>query len=61
VPANCPRIAWVTAVGGCSIKLYMNMDEVVAMVLEGGRKSALLDGCKRPPQTERKAFEIERS
>ena len=38
VPANCPRIAWVMAVGGCSIKLYINMDEVVAMVLEGGQK-----------------------
>jgi hypothetical protein len=33
VPANCPRIAWVMAVGGCTVKLYINIDEVVAMVL----------------------------
>jgi hypothetical protein len=34
VPANCPSIAWVIAVGGCTVKLYMNIDEVVAMVLQ---------------------------
>lgn len=34
VPANCPRIAWVMAVGGCSVKLYINIDEVVAIVLQ---------------------------
>ena len=32
VPANCPRIACVVAVGGCIVSEYMNIDEVVAMV-----------------------------
>ena len=31
VPANCPRIACVIAVGGCMVREYMNIDEVVAM------------------------------
>ena len=34
VPANCPRIAWFIAVGGCMVKLYMNIEDVVAMVEE---------------------------
>jgi hypothetical protein len=32
VPANWPRIACVTAVGGWIVREYMNMFEVVAMV-----------------------------
>ena len=32
VPANWPRIACVTEVGGWMVKLYMNMLEVVAMM-----------------------------
>lgn len=31
VPANCPRIACVTEVGGWMVSEYMNMDEVVAI------------------------------
>lgn len=31
VPANCPRIACVIEVGGCMVREYMNIDEVVAM------------------------------
>lgn len=31
VPANCPSIACVIAVGGCIVREYMNIDEVVAM------------------------------
>jgi hypothetical protein len=47
VPANCPRIAWVMAVGGWTVKLYMNIDEVVAMLSRGRRKPAqLLQGYK---------------
>lgn len=42
VPANCPRIACVVAVGGWIVKLYMNMEEVVAIVLVVRRKSAQL-------------------
>ena len=30
------------AVGGCTVKLYMNMDEVVAMVLQKRREPAQL-------------------
>lgn len=33
VPANCPRIVCVMAVGGCTVKLYINMEEVVAILL----------------------------
>lgn len=33
VPANWPSIAWVMAVGGWIVREYMNMDEVVAMML----------------------------
>lgn len=32
VPANCPSIASEAAVGGCKVREYMNMDEVVAML-----------------------------
>ncbi len=32
VPANCPSTADVIAEGGCIVKLYMNMELVVAMV-----------------------------
>ena len=32
VPANCPKTAEVMADGGCTVKLYMNMELVVAMV-----------------------------
>lgn len=32
VPANWPRIAWCTAVGGWMVKEYMNRFEVVAML-----------------------------
>ncbi len=31
VPPNWPRIAWAIADGGCMVREYMNMDEVVAM------------------------------
>ena len=47
VPANCPRIAWVMAVGGCTVKLYMNMEEVVAMVLQERREPAQLSGFRK--------------
>jgi hypothetical protein len=30
------------AVGGCTVKLYMNMEEVVAMVLQERREPAQL-------------------
>lgn len=33
VPANWPRIACVMADGGCMVREYMNMDEVVAMTV----------------------------
>lgn len=33
VPANWPSIAWVIAVGGWIVREYMNIDEVVAMML----------------------------
>lgn len=36
VPANCPNTACVIAVGGCIVKLYMNIELVVAMLGEGG-------------------------
>lgn len=39
VPANCPRIDWVIAVGGWTVKLYMNMVEVVAILIGGGAES----------------------
>ena len=32
VPANCPRIAWVTEVGGWMVREYMNMELVAAMM-----------------------------
>ena len=32
VPANCPNTACVIAEGGCMVKLYMNMELVVAML-----------------------------
>jgi hypothetical protein len=32
VPENCPNIACVIAEGGCMVKLYMNMELVVAML-----------------------------
>lgn len=31
VPANCPRMACVTADAGCSVREYMNIEDVVAM------------------------------
>jgi hypothetical protein len=43
VPANWPRMAWVTAVGGCRVKLYMNIEDVVAMILQQRRKPAQLE------------------
>ena len=39
VPANWPRIVCVMAVGGWIEREYMNMDDVVAMMLE--RKAAM--------------------
>lgn len=39
VPENCPRMACVMAVGGWMVSEYMNMDEVVAMVLDGPRSA----------------------
>lgn len=46
VPANCPRIAWVIAVGGWTVKLYMNIVEVVAIlsVWWGRRSPAQIEG-----------------
>lgn len=32
VPANCPRMACVIAVGGWIVREYMNICEVVAMM-----------------------------
>jgi hypothetical protein len=32
VPENCPNTACVIAEGGCMVKLYMNMELVVAML-----------------------------
>lgn len=34
VPENCPRTAEVIDDGGCIVKLYMNIELVVAMVSE---------------------------
>jgi hypothetical protein len=48
VPANCPRIAWVMAVGGWTVKLYMNIDEVVAMVPRERRTPAQLFQASKP-------------
>lgn len=42
VPANCPSIAWVMAVGGLMVKLYKNWFDVVAMFGQRRRKSAQL-------------------
>lgn len=43
VPVNCPRIACVVAVGGCTVKLYMNIDEVVAILSQGYSKPVQLN------------------
>ena len=32
VPANCPRMACVIDVGGCMVREYMNMEDVVAIL-----------------------------
>ena len=43
VPANCPRTAEVIAEGGCIVKLYMNIELVVAILASGqGLESGLL-------------------
>jgi len=39
VPANCPRIACVIEVGGCMVREYMNIDEVVAMAQSSSPKA----------------------
>lgn len=42
VPANWPRIACVMADGGCIVRLYINMLEVVAMMVLSSPKAASL-------------------
>ena len=44
VPANCPSMACVIAVGGCMVRAYMNIEDVAAIMVEkrpAGRRSLI--------------------
>ena len=47
VPANCPRMACVTEVGGWTVREYINMELVVAMLAVGGLQPGILLLCLR--------------
>lgn len=45
VPENCPRTADVIADGGCIVKLYMNIELVVAIFAVQSKTSRLREKC----------------